>query len=93
MAYDESEMRTRQKRIVTPGELQGVKTTSLTPNDQATDKTKSCPNQRHQALPAGRCYVDLVLVLIYIWLVLIYICFISIYFFVFFFFFFFASHF
>ena len=25
MAYDESEMRTRQKRIVTPGEPQGVK--------------------------------------------------------------------
>ena len=24
MAYDESEMRTRQKRIVTPGEPQGV---------------------------------------------------------------------
>ena len=25
MAYDESEMRTQQKHIVTPGELQGVK--------------------------------------------------------------------
>ena len=25
MAYDESEMRTRQKRIVTPAESQGVK--------------------------------------------------------------------
>ena len=54
-AYDESEMRTRQKRIVTPGEPKGVKqhhwntgakeNTSWTANDQATDKTKSSPNQ------------------------------------------------
>ena len=49
MAYDESEMRTRQKRIVTLGEFEGVEqyhrntgakeNHSWTPNDQATDKT------------------------------------------------------
>ena len=55
MTYDESEIRTRQKRIVTSGEPQDVKhyhwnteakeTHTLNPNDQATDKTKSSPNQ------------------------------------------------
>ena len=48
-------MRTQQKRIVTPGKPQSLnntteipeqkKITSRTPNDQATDKTKSSPNQ------------------------------------------------
>ena len=57
MAYDESEMRTRQKRIVTPGEPQGVKQYHWTtgakenhqlnpewPSNKATDKSKSSPN-------------------------------------------------
>ena len=43
--YDEPEIRTLQKRVVTPGADLGVTRSKIKSHYQATDETNSSPNQ------------------------------------------------